>query len=163
MIQPRLMKYATAQFDAATAEDIVSESLLVLYRKQPPLPRTEGEERALRALAFEILYGLIRNEHRAKRRRMALVERLIAHRELPGAAPSHEMAISERSHAAQVLGRLSPDDRDVLLLFNAGFDASEMAQILGCSTEAAAKRRHRARARLREILADAEGVDHDRP
>jgi DNA-directed RNA polymerase specialized sigma24 family protein len=56
------------------------------------------------------------------------------------------------------LARLPQGDRDVILLFNAGFDVREASEILGCSEAAAEKRRSRARARLRVMIEDKREV-----
>jgi RNA polymerase sigma factor (sigma-70 family) len=152
VLQPQLLRYACAQLDRATAEDVVSSTLMTLHRKSLASPRDEGEERAVRALAYKILVGHITNEYRSRRRRHALTVRLFGPDKGIGHVPSPESMVVGQSTLDAWLDRLSADDRRVVLLFNAGFDVREMAEILGCSESAAAKRRTRARERLRSMI-----------
>jgi RNA polymerase sigma factor (sigma-70 family) len=152
VLQPQLLRYACAQLDRGTAEDVVSSTLMTLHRKTLPAPVDGGEERALRALAYKVLVGHITNEHRARRRRQALTVRLLGPDRGTGHVPSPEPIVVGQSTVDSWLDGLSADDRRVVLLFNAGFDVGEMAEILGCSESAAAKRRTRARERLRRMI-----------
>lgn len=158
MIQPQLMRYALTQLDTAGAEDAVSGTFLTLWRKQLRFPSSEVEERQLWALAYEVLNGYVRNEYRARRRRFALtgrISRLDSQSEL---VPDVGAAIAHQGEVEYWIGQLSVDDQRVVLLFNAGFDTDELAQILGCTPAAAAKRRTRARNRLREIVSKERGT-----
>lgn len=151
-LQPQLLRYASHTLDRAAAEDAVSNTLLSLLRKSLPFPRDEGEERSLRALAFKVLVGHISNEHRSRRRRQALSLRFNSWEVGASVQPSPEPGVISRSAVDTWLERMSPDDRRVILLFNEGFDVHEMATILGCSEAAAAKRRTRAKERLRGMI-----------
>jgi DNA-directed RNA polymerase specialized sigma24 family protein len=113
---------------------------------------SEDEWLRVRSLAFMILKGHVSNEYRARRRRFSLWQRLRAH-----GASTEELIdpISELddSHTARSwLSQLKESDRHVLSLFNAGYSIAEMATILDCSPVAAARRRDRAKGRLREVL-----------
>lgn len=152
MLRPRLLRYAVAQLDPATSEDMVAETLLAIYRKDLAYPRDPGEVRGLYALAFAILAGLIANEYRARRRRTALTEKLVSRLEFPATVPSHEERLTGQWEVVDLLRLIPQADRSVLLLFNAGFTTDEVADILGCSPAAAAKRRTRAKARLQSML-----------
>ena len=154
VLQPQLMRYALAQLDPHGAEDAVSETLLSLLRKSLPNPETDGERRGLRTLAFQVLSGHISNEYRSRRRRQGLSARLAARGEVPGECPGPEQKVSEQSNVDYWLSRLSVPHRQIVLLFNAGFGHDEVASILGCTSAAAAKRRHRALERLRTIVKD---------
>lgn len=152
VLQPQLLRYARYQLDPAGAEDVVAETLTTLWVKSLPLPRSDEEERGLRALAYQVLGGHVRNEYRSRRRRRALADRVIA-QSLDGVAKGPSAVdVDEEGSIQHWLQQLSSDDREVILLFNAGFDLAESAQILGCSFAAAAKRRTRARDRLRLIV-----------
>jgi RNA polymerase sigma-70 factor (ECF subfamily) len=61
----------------------------------------------------------------------------------------------------EALGRLSPTDREALLLIGwEGLDHDDAARVLGCSAVAFKVRLHRARKRLARLL---EAADRDGP
>lgn len=152
VLQPQLLRHARHQLDPAGAEDVVAETLTTLWVKSLPLPTSDDEERGLRALAYQVLGGHIRNEYRSRRRRRALAERVVAQPVDGIARDVSPDDVDDDGAIRHWLGQLSVDDREVILLFNAGFDLAESARILGCSFSAAAKRRTRARERLRAIV-----------
>jgi len=133
------------------AADIVAETFLVAWRRIEDVPG--GDEGRL------WLYGIARrtlaNQQRGERRRTRLSGRLRS-----------ELAVAVRARAEpspggaamiRVLGRLSPDDREILML--AGWEelkSAQIARVLGISAAAARTRLHRARRRLRKQLV-AEG------
>lgn len=152
-LQPSLLRHARFQLDDASADDVVADVLLTLWKKDLSYPSTPAEERAFWALAFGVLHGRLANEHRALRRRRALRERLRLQQ--PVLAPvetAGSTAVDDQSAIDYWLAQLSPPDREVILLFNAGFRTEEIAQILGCSAASAAKRRTRATQRLRNVV-----------
>lgn len=158
VIQPQLMRYALTQLDLSAAEDAVSSTFETLLSKELAFPASDGEERRLRALAYEVLGSHVRNEYRSRKRRQALMDRiglLGARRE-----SSRDIAddIAEQDAIDYWLGQLSVEDQQVILLFNAGLKAAEIAQVLGCTPDAAAKRRGRARDRLRRIVNKERGT-----
>ncbi|WP_300680034.1 sigma-70 family RNA polymerase sigma factor [Nocardioides sp.] len=153
VVQPQLVRFALTQLDRAGAEDAVSNTLLALWRKDLDYPEDAVAERQLQSLAFQVLSGHVSNEYRSRRRRRALLDRLATLREgeLVAAGDIAGDAAAQ-AESNQWLGRLSPADRQVITLFNEGFDIEETARILGCSASAASKRRTRARDRLRAIV-----------
>ena len=152
VLHPQLLRHARYQLDPAGAEDVVAETLTTLWTKSLPYPTTDDEERGLRALAYQVLGGHIRNEYRSRRRRRALSERVTAYvgDGAPGGVTPDD--VEDEAAIQHWLQQLSVDDREVILLFHAGCDLAESARILGCPTAAAAKRRSRARDRLRAIV-----------
>lgn len=153
-LYPRLLQYARFQLDDASAEDVVADVFLTLWKKDLPPPTTQAAERNLWALAFKVLHGHLANEYRSLRRRRALRERLRFQQPTTAAAALVDsVAIDDQSAIDYWLGQLSSADRDIILLFNAGFRTDEIALILGCSSASAAKRRSRAAQRLRTIVA----------
>lgn len=151
-LQPQLVRHARHHLDADAAEDAASETLLALWRKELPFPRDEAAGRQLRALAFQVLIGVIRNEHRARRRRKNLRSALDAQAVVRPDATHDSLLVVAGLAVDHWLGQLPESEREVMLLANAGFGVDEIAHILGCSTAAAAKRRTRAKARLRTIV-----------
>jgi RNA polymerase sigma factor (sigma-70 family) len=139
--------YALRRATRAEAEDAVAETFLVAWRRlehvpDPAKPWLLGVAR--RALA---------NQRRSSRRQQALGTRL-AHEPPSPAEPSGETPVLE------ALGRLSDDDRELLLLIAwDGLTAGEAAAVLDCTPATLRVRLHRARRRLRSELEDLEGSE----
>lgn len=112
----------------------------------------DGIEREVRALAFTVLRGEIRNEYRARKRRADLTRRTALMDPRPELAPDRHDAVVDRRSVAYWLSHLSRADQEVILLINADFAIEEIAGMLNCSVTAVAKRRTRARRRLKEVL-----------
>jgi RNA polymerase sigma-70 factor, ECF subfamily len=131
------------------AEDIVSSTFAVAWRRWGDKPAAEFELPWLYAIAARVLA----NQRRSLRRLAALRSRL---RELP--APARE----ERSDLPEVVAallQLRRDDQEVLRLAAwEGLTGAELAVALGCTENAAAIRLHRARKRLEEQLAKEEPI-----
>jgi RNA polymerase sigma-70 factor (ECF subfamily) len=147
-----LLAYALRRTDeAADAEDVVAETMLVAWRRQRDLPA--GED------AIPWLYGVARrvlaNQRRSRARRRRL-ERLLQ----PLLRQStHQEEIEPVDAVIAATRRLPPSDQEVLRL--AAWENLSHAQIgtvLGCSENAAALRLHRARRRLREELLKEGGL-----
>jgi RNA polymerase sigma-70 factor (ECF subfamily) len=133
----RILGYALRRASHADAPDIVAETFTVAWRRLARVP--DGDEARL------WLYGTARrvlaNHERAARRRARLHRRLADE-------PSAVTADPSQGTAAAAFARLRLDDRE-LLAFVAweGLDARELARVIGCSTNAARIRLHRARKR----------------
>jgi RNA polymerase sigma-70 factor, ECF subfamily len=147
-----LLAYALRRTEeAADAEDVVAETMLVAWRRQRDLPT--GEE------AIPWLYGVARrvlaNQRRSRARRRRL-ERLLQ----PLLRQSiHQEEIEPVDTVIAATRRLRTSDQEVLRL--AAWENLSHAQIgtvLGCSENAAALRLHRARRRLREELLKEGGL-----
>lgn len=129
--------FARRRAAAADADEVVSETFLVAWRRlddlpDQPLPWLLGVAR--RCLA---------NQARGDARQTALRARLATVRDT--AAP--DRAVSPEVHTA--LARLSPADRDAItLLAWEGLTPAEVAAALGCTRAAVYLRLHRARRRL---------------
>ena len=138
--------YCMRRTNDVDVADALAEVFTVAWRKVDQIP--DGE------MALAWLYGVARRvlstQHRSQRRRMRLTERLssVRHDE----PPQPERQIVERTEYRLVrmaLAGLRPHDREVLLL--AAWEElpnNQIAEVLGCTTEAAAQRLHRARKRL---------------
>lgn len=151
-VQPRLMRFAETQLEFVAAQDAVSDTLLTVWVKDLTYPATQDEERALRAFAYKILVGLINNERRRQERSESLVARLGRMRVMPDVVPDSQEDVAARSAHEWIIGKLSPDDGQVLALFVAGFGVAETAEILECSASTVYKRRSRAMARVQTIV-----------
>ena len=147
-----LLAYSLRRYpDRAEAEDIVSETFLVAWRRFTEVP-----------LGMEMpwLYGVARNvgrnRIRSRRRQDQLIDRLSANHEPaspdPGAAGAFEVR--------EALAGLSDDDQEVLRLVAwEGLSHAEVGVVLECTVNAVAIRVHRARGRLAAALGDDFGKD----
>lgn len=146
-----LIKYALRRTETAEdAADLVSETFLVAWRRLDAIPR--GEE--ARLWLFGTARRLNANRKRSDERRRRLFARLAS-----------EPAVADASIDSRVSGgiarsaweRLRPDQRDLLgLIAWDGLSMVEVARVLGCSTNAAKIRVHRARRRFESELSALE-------
>ena len=149
-----LMAYARRRCDDALADDVVSETFLVAWRRIEDVP---GDS------PLPWLYGIARrtlaNQRRGRERQGRLINRLAA-LPAPRQGGDHENQV-----VLDALGSLSVADQEVLKLGAwEGLTVAEIAVVLGCSTNAAALRLSRARRRLRQRLTvpDASRTQEDR-
>ena len=122
------------------AADVVAETFLTLWRRLDDAP--SGDE--TRLWLYGIARHVISNGRRGERRRERLRARLTAM--MPGQTTN---GTSMPDVVSQAMDALAPQDREVLRL-SAWEELSpgEIAVTLGCSTNAAKIRLHRARRRL---------------
>ena len=135
-----LQQYLRRRADASTADDVLGDVLLVMWRRRDDIP----EEAAL-PWAYGVARGCLANARRGDERRLRLVRRLEAE---PVAPPSDDPDLDE------ALARLRPEDRELLRLWAwEGLEPREVAVVLGITPNAASIRLHRVRERLRKDLA----------
>ena len=139
-----LRRFLARRTDAATAEDVLAETLLVCWRRldevpQEPLP-----------WAYGVARHCLANAERSRRRQDRLVTRIAT---LDPPRPAGDQTSPDLSTALELL---RPQDAELLRLW-AWEDLSppEIAQVLGISVNAATIRLHRARERLRMQLEQA--------
>jgi RNA polymerase sigma-70 factor, ECF subfamily len=130
------------------AEDVVSDTFLVCWRRLDDLPQSE----------LPWLLGTARktiaNHRRSDRRRGGLSQRvgnmlLSEPRETDGPAE----AIIRRTEIKAALDELSDGDREAIMLVEwDGLRYADAARVVGCSHAAFSVRLHRARNRLRKYL-----------
>ncbi|MEX2556077.1 MAG: sigma-70 family RNA polymerase sigma factor [Actinomycetota bacterium] len=136
-----LWAYARRRVPASDVDDIVAEVLTVAWRRLDHVPDDESSL----AWLYGVAYKVVGNHLRSQRRRLRLAARLAA--EPASAEPSSDPGVIE------ALSALRPEDREVLRLAAwEGLGAPQIAIVLGCSSNAAALRLSRARARLRDRL-----------
>jgi RNA polymerase sigma-70 factor (ECF subfamily) len=133
------------------AEDIVSETFMIAWRKIDQVP----------AEPLPWLLGIARrvlsHHYRSHRSRIALQTRLEQEADSPAAAASPGEDIGELRRIAAVLRSLNDSDREVLALVDwEGLRNREAALALGITPVALAVRLHRARRRLAAAIAKAE-------
>ena len=138
-----VQRYLLRRTDPATADDVLGDVLLVLWRRlddvpvDSPLPWTYGVARKCLA-----------NCRRAAVRQEQLVRRVAAERPVEDDGDDR---------LAEALARLPEDDRELLRLWAwEQLPPREIATVLGVSANAAAIRLHRAKKRLKHLLTDGQ-------
>lgn len=149
----RLLGYALRRTSEDVAPDVVAEVFVVAWRRLDELP--EGD--ATRLWLYGAARRVVANHERARRRRERLAERARLERPSevePGAAGA----------AAAAFARLGVEERELLALVAwEGLHAGEIAQVYGCSRNAARIRLYRARRRFTRELARARPTEHLAP
>lgn len=132
--------------DRHVAEDVVTDVFVVLWRRADDVPPGDEARRWLYGVARHV----IGNHHRAARRHARLVARLFETSRRLATSPEESF---EHVDVLQALGRLSPEDREVLRL-SAWEELSyaEIGAALNLSPAAVTSRIHRARRRLENAM-----------
>lgn len=147
----RVFGYARRQVEIDVAEEIVSETFLIAWRKLRELPADE----------LPCLLGIARRVIANHRRKLARYDRLtdelaVLHRVLP-AAPALDESVVDRSAFLHALESLSALEREALLLTGLdGLSDVQAACVCGCSARTFRVRLHRARKRLDSELEDSD-------
>jgi RNA polymerase sigma-70 factor (ECF subfamily) len=144
-----LMRYAARRVGVDSAQEVVSETFLLAWRRLGDVPDD----------ALPWLYGAARrvaaNEIRRRSRFLRLGERAA---EMHVPERSHPDVVSDQLRVRAALQGLSERDREVVMLAEwEGLTTSEIATVLACSDSAAKVRLHRARRRLALLL----GPEHE--
>ncbi len=144
------------------AEDPVQDTLIRAYEQRERLAGIE----ALGAWLSRVLYNrFIDNRREYERRRLRIVESAAAVEATPSGAPAAVREPSAEAVASRelditaletALAGLSLEQRAVVLMHDAeGYKIEEIHQITGIEIGTLKSRLHRARRRLRKLLADA--------
>jgi RNA polymerase sigma-70 factor (ECF subfamily) len=157
LVADPVRRYLHRRTDAATADDVTGDTLLVCWRRLDEVPAD--------AIPWAIVVArqCLRNAQRAERRRTRLVGRIIAIDPPPAAADETSAASTiDGTAAARVttaLAGLRRNDAEILRLWAWDELASpQIAVVLGISANAAAIRLHRAKARLKRELLKSDDV-----
>jgi RNA polymerase sigma-70 factor (ECF subfamily) len=145
-----VLAYCRRRAPADMAADAATATFAVLWRRVADAPVD----------ALPWLYAVARrelaNRRRAQSRFGVFLGRLSNDRIVTGAevAPDASSQVMERSSARSALGRLRPDDRELLMLIAwEGLSPTDAAASLGISISTFSVRLHRARQRLESELA----------
>ena len=146
--------FALRRTSRSAAQDVVSETFLVAWRRLDSVP--ESPKPWLLGVARRVLA----NQRRADGRQVALHARVGSTQPAawrPDAAEVAESAAPTSDSAVMAaLGALSPAERDAITLIAwDGLSAEEAATVLDCSRAAFYVRFHRARRRLTSALGTA--------
>jgi len=157
LARPKILAYALRRAPSAEdAADIVAETFTVAWRRLDQVPA--GEEAVL--WLYGVARNVLRSEHRRRRRRSELVERVARH--VPDNAWRALPRDEEGLVALLCLRALSEGDREVLMLMAwEGLRPSAIARVIGCSPSTARVRVHRARRRLRQVITSAAPLESD--
>jgi RNA polymerase sigma-70 factor (ECF subfamily) len=158
----RVLAYLLHRTDRETAQDILSETFVLAWRKSESVP---GDALPwLLAAARRLLANRVRSDQRHR----ALTVRMAAMADRSGAEEIGD-ALGTRTEVAAALSALSEQDRETLLLSAwYGLTARQAAVVMGCTATAFAVRLHRARKRFRTEVTRAEQAQsvhgtHPRP
>lgn len=141
VIEP-IRRYLARRTDPDTAEDVLADTLLVLWRRfddvpDPALPWTYGVAR-----------GCLQNAQRSSRRQERVAAKAAAQPVDP--VPTDDGADAD---LAEALDRLPERDRELLRLWAwEQLTPAEIAGVLDISANAVSIRLHRARGKLRDEL-----------
>jgi RNA polymerase sigma-70 factor (ECF subfamily) len=145
----RIYRYFRRRTDAVTAEDLCSEVFRIAWEK------LAGSGELSVMILFGVAKNVLRNHDRSASRFANLIGALRAERW--DGAPNRDSPIRE------ALERLSPDEREVLLLtYWDGFTSKEISDLLNTSATAVRMRLHRARKALSHLIQtqpQAEGAE----
>jgi RNA polymerase sigma factor (sigma-70 family) len=141
---PRVMAYALRHLDSDTAQDVVSETFLVAWRRLAAVP--DDPLPWLLVVARNTIANLRRSGHRQAR----LAAELERWRQVAEPAEAADVLATERAAVLAGLAALTPAEREALLLVAwDGLRPEQAAKVAGCSLPAFHVRLFRARRRLR--------------
>jgi RNA polymerase sigma factor (sigma-70 family) len=139
---PAVRAYARRRVDAGSADDVVADVFLVVWRRLDDLP-----EEPLPWL-LGVARGVLANRRRGDARTVALRERLAGER------PGTVELVDRDDRVFHALAALSARDRELLLLVAwEGLEPAAAARVLGVRVGTFAVRLHRARRRFARRLA----------
>jgi RNA polymerase sigma-70 factor (ECF subfamily) len=135
--------------DREDAADVVAETFLVAWRRLGEVPIGAGAELWLYSVARRVIANLKRTDRRRTRLGRRLAETLRSE------LATHRAPTGEAAEVMRAMSGLSEEDRELLLLVSwEDLSPSEAARVLGISSLAARSRLHRARRRLRGLMAE---------
>jgi RNA polymerase sigma-70 factor (ECF subfamily) len=135
-----LQRYVRRRGGGADTDDIVAETLTVVWRRLDDIPAD-----AELPWTIGVARRCLANHRRTEQRRTTLVERVAAHLIEPAAVVDDELDLA--------MGQLDADQRELLHLWAwEGFAPREIAVVLGITANAASIRLHRARRDLAALL-----------
>ena len=145
LIEP-LRRFLARRTDAATADDVLAETLLVCWRRVAELPDEPLP------WAYGVARNCLRNAERSARRQERVAARL--------ALPSRWIRVAPEDLALhEALAALRPDDAELLRLWAwERLTPAEIATVLDITANAASIRLHRAREKLKDKLRKTAGA-----
>ena len=158
---PDLLRYLSRRVPLPVAEDLTSESFLLLAGSARTFDASRG---GARAWLFGVATNLLRHHYRDEQREGRAIGRA-AGQITPSVTGPEDQVVSQLdaqrrvSALASALEELNPDDREVLLLVAwGGLSPSEVASALGIPAGTARSRLNRVR---RQLRVSAARIDDD--
>jgi RNA polymerase sigma-70 factor (ECF subfamily) len=140
---PRVLAYALRHVDPDSAQDVLSETFLVAWRRLAAVP-----DDPLPWLLV-VARNTIANVRRSTARQARLTTELERFREVAEPATAADVLATDRAAVLDRLAELTPREREALLLVAwDGLSAKQAAKVAGCSLPAFHVRLFRARQRL---------------
>ena len=148
----RVFAYARAR-GAEDPDDVTSEVFAAAFTS---LERFDGDEVAFRSWLFTIAHRRLVDAHRRRARRVPTTPLQVVHEPQPArSAEAAALEADEVRRVRQVLDRLAPDQRDVLLLRVLGdLTVEQVARRLGKSPGAVKQLQRRGLAAAARVLAE---------
>jgi RNA polymerase sigma-70 factor, ECF subfamily len=141
----RVWAYAARRAGAEAADEIVSETFMVAWRRYADMPPEELP------WLFGVVRNVMRDAVRAEARRASLTAELRRRSEEPVADVAD--GVVDRLAMLRALADLPDNDREVFTLMAwQGLSPREAARVLGCTAATVRVRLHRARKRLAALL-----------
>ncbi|TDD56851.1 sigma-70 family RNA polymerase sigma factor [Kribbella antibiotica] len=132
-----LHRYLVRRADADAVDDVLAETMLVLWRRIDDVPNLEE----VLPWCYGVARGCLANARRAERRRLRLVDRLTQ------AVPQGEPG--EHAELYDALRTLGEADREVVLLWAwEGLAPQAIATVTGLTANAVSIRLHRAKKKM---------------
>ena len=146
----RVLAYATRHVGPDAAQEVVSETFLVAWRRLADVPGP-----ALPWLLV-VARNTVANHRRSTYRQGLLRQEIERLTEVAASAEAAEVTAADRAEALAALARMSATEREALLLVTwDGLSAAQAAEVAGCSVSAMHVRLFRARRRLRASPSEA--------
>jgi RNA polymerase sigma-70 factor (ECF subfamily) len=139
-VGPPLRRFVVRRADAGLVDDVLSDTMLVLWRRLDDVPADEPLP-----WCYGVARGCLANAQRSARRQQRLTDRLSTVRtdDAPDDTALHE-----------ALARLSEQERELVRLWAwEQLQPQEIAVVLGVTANAVSIRLHRARRKLADLLA----------
>jgi RNA polymerase sigma-70 factor (ECF subfamily) len=137
-----LQRYLRRRTDPASADDVLGDVLLVMWRRADDIPAD-----AVLPWCYGVARGCLANSARARRRHLRLVRRLADDRSWQPSVAAHDSGLED------AIRGLPGKDLEILRLWAwEELAPREIALVLGISANAASIRLHRATKRLKERL-----------
>lgn len=145
---PALLGYFLRRVDIPDdAADLLSDTLLVIWRKRAALPPDSTEARMW---MFGVARKVLLTHRRTRRRRSALHDKL---RDELASAPQHATVDADHLDVRSALALLDSLDQEIIrLTYWDGFTLAQAARLLRMPEGTIRSRHHRARHQLRRIL-----------
>lgn len=154
---PALLAYFARRVDPVDdAADLLGDTLVIVWRRQSVIP---ADETRARMWLYGVARKVLSTYRRSSVRRNALAERL---RDQLGSVPSEGAhgSNSLEDHVRALIADLNDRDREIMeMVYWDGFSLVEVATILSMRPATVRSRHARARAQLRDALAETRDVE----